>query len=340
MVDAIVAELETALRHWEDETFHTLYFGGGTPSILGPHAIDRIARVAFDRSNWSLDEWTLEANPEDLEIADLEAYLKMGINRLSIGAQSFDAEVLRWMRRVHGIDRAENAVRHAAEAGFSHISLDLMYGLPVGGDGRWERDLGKACALPVDHLSCYILTAEKQTLYGHQLETGTMVEPPEEQVLSEYAALCRATREAGFEHYEVSNFARTGGRSQHNSAYWNGIPYLGVGPGAHSFKADRRWWNMRSNAGYMRHAKTGKWEGQQEFEQLGATAQFNEALITGLRRQEGVDPVSLEERTGLTLGTAVNTAIQSGDCEWIDGRLRIPESRWPMGDAITLGLMR
>lgn len=340
MVNALVAELESMLPEWRDQTFHTLYFGGGTPSVLGPEAIERIAQTAFKNAHWELEEWTLEANPEDLGPAVLQHYRKMGIHRLSIGVQSFDPDVLVWMKRIHGVGRAETAIEDAAQCGFDHLSVDLMYGLPVGFEKRWIQDIEKACELPVDHLSCYILTAEPRTLYGHQLSKGERKEPEEERVVSEYSTLCELSRKAGFEHYEVSNFARPGGRSRHNSSYWEGTPYLGIGPGAHSYKGHTRWWNARSNAQYLKHAAKGTLKEQRETEHLDAAARFNESLITGLRRTEGIDPSVVLSRTGLALNQGVNDAIIRGDCEWVNGRLRIPESRWPMGDSITLRLMR
>ena len=340
MVDAMVAELKSSLPEWEGETFTTLYFGGGTPSVLGADAIARIAHAAFDGAKWALEEWTLEANPEDLTPGALQRYKEIGVTRLSIGVQSFKSDVLVWMKRIHSVNRAETAVLDAASTGFNHISLDLMYGLPLGAEGRWMNDVEKACALPVDHLSCYILTAEPRTLYGHELSTGQKKEPEEDQVVQEYAALCGATAAAGFEHYEVSNFARNGGRSRHNSAYWQGTPYLGIGPGAHSFRGNLRWWNARSNGRYLQQASRGAFKEQRESEQLDAISRFNEFLITGLRRLEGVDPDHILEQTGVPLETGVAEAISKGDCEWEGGRLRIPEPRWPMGDTITLGLMR
>lgn len=341
MVSAICAELESAMPAWNETVFNTLYFGGGTPSVLGPEALATIAETAFRLAPWSLDEWTVEANPEDLDADTLKGLGDAGVNRLSIGVQSFDPDVLVWMNRIHSVDRAEEAIHAAAEMGFPHLSVDLMYGLPVGRADRWDLDLERACALPVDHLSCYILTAEPRTVYGNQLAKGVLCAPPDEQVVREYVALCEATGEAGYAHYEVSNFARPGGRSRHNSAYWGGTPYLGVGPGAHSFRNGARWWNVRSNAAYMQAARSGNFEGQREREQLSATDRFNEALITGLRRMEGVCPDALLRETGLDLHGApsLGPLLDVGDCEWVDGRLRIPENRWPMGDSITLELM-
>lgn len=341
MVEALIAELRSALPAWSGKTFTTLYFGGGTPSVLAPAELSAIATAAMEGADWALEEWTVEANPEDLDGATLEGLKAAGVDRLSIGVQSFQPEVLDWMNRLHGAAGAKEAVERAAAAGFEHLSLDLIYGVPVGGENRWDQDLGLACALPVDHLSCYILTAEPKTLYGHQLAYGTLSPPPDDRVLEEYARLCEGTKEAGFEHYEVSNFARPGGRSRHNSAYWNGTPYLGIGPGAHSFLDGQRWWNARSNARYLKAAAAGEFPGQQEAEALGAQDRFNEALITGLRRIEGVNPADLLQQTGVdvTAQPALQGLLDTGRCEWVDGQLRIPEAQWPLGDAITLDLM-
>ena len=341
MVQALLLETAEALDQWRGEQFKTLYFGGGTPSVLGADNIMRIADVAFRHADWELKEWTVEANPEDLDPATLKALHAGGVTRLSVGIQSFEQDVLEWMRRIHGVERAESAVQDAMDCGFQHVSLDLMYGLPVGLPGRWERDLAKACALPVDHLSCYILTAEPRTLYGNQLSTGKLAPPPDGQVLEEYGLLCAVSRSAGFEHYEVSNLCRPGGRSCHNSAYWNGTHYLGVGPGAHSFRNQARWWNNRSNAGYLKAADDGRFESQRSSETLSVSDRFNEALITGLRRIEGVDTEELKLATGLEVHdlSELPGLIEAGDCEWIGKQLRIPEHRWPMGDAITSQLM-
>jgi len=342
MVDALVAEAEATLPEWREQRFHTLYFGGGTPSLLGAAAIGRIAESAFTHAEWNLREWTVEANPEDLDPDTLSHLRDIGVTRLSIGIQSFDPEVLQWMRRIHTADKAVQAVNDAAAAGFEHISVDLMYGLPVGAEERWAEDVQRACDLPVDHLSCYILTAEPRTLYGRQLEAGNIATPPDELVLRQYDVLCGLASEAGFEHYEVSNFARPGGHSRHNSAYWDGTPYLGIGPGAHSHKGQDRWWNSRSNAAFLKHASTADFPGQRSSEELSGRDRFNEALITGLRRIQGVDPNTLETQTGWTIepNGALDKLLEDGRCEWVDGRLRIPEKHWPMGDAITLELMR
>ena len=341
MVEAIVQELRLSLPEWRGDTFNTLYFGGGTPSLLRPAALQHIAEVAFSEADWDLKEWTLEANPEDLDQATLDGLRHSGVDRLSIGVQSFQPDVLEWMRRAHGAEKAEQVVLHAAAAGFDHLSLDLIYGVPVGKTDRWSEDVARACALPVDHMSCYILTAEPKTRYGDQLSKGQIVAPPDDSVISEYGFLCKASKAAGFSHYEVSNFARPGGESQHNSAYWSGTPYLGIGPGAHSHRHSKRWWNGRSNARYMQTAESQNLELQREEEVLLPTDQFNEALITGLRRAEGVDPNALLQASGLDVRaqSALSNLLKKGHCEWHQGHLRIPEANWPMGDAITLELM-
>ena len=281
----------------------------------------------------------MEANPEDLDPTTLDDLRAAGVNRLSIGVQSFERDVLEWMRRIHGADKAETAVRNAAAAGFEHLSLDLIYGVPVGGEDRWKRDLDVALSLPADHLSAYILTAEPQTLYGHQLKKGELSEPPDGQVLREYEWLIQRTAEAGFSHYEVSNFARPGGHSQHNSAYWDGVPYLGIGPGAHSFRGAQRWWNARSNARYLKAAEAGNFENQQDSETL-ANRTVQRAADDRLRRIEGVDPAQLLADTGHDL-----LSQPDRNCVWTrvtsNGRRTagIPERHWPTGDAITVELM-
>ena len=211
MVEALIGELRNQLPAWSGHTFRTLYFGGGTPSLLTPAELGDIARVAMEEANWELEEWTVEANPEDLDDGTLDAMKAAGIDRLSIGVQSFQPDVLAWMNRAHGAAGAKDAVERAAKAGFDHLSLDLIYGVPVGGAHRWKEDMDTACALPVDHLSCYILTAEPKTAYGHQLAKGDVSAPPDERVLDEYAALCATTRRC------TSAYIRMRERAAHRS---------------------------------------------------------------------------------------------------------------------------
>ena len=307
-------------------------FRGGTLSLLTPAELGYIAR-GHGRGQLGTD--TVEANPEDPAMAR-ERHEGRRNRPLEHRVQSFQPDVLA-DEPAHGA-AGERRRGTRSEGGFDHLSLDLIYGVPVA-VAPLEGGMDTACALPVDHLSCYIPTAEPKTAYA--LGQGDVSAPPDERVLDEYAALCATTRRAGFEHYEVSNFARPGGHSRHNSAYWSGTPYLGIGPGAHSHLEDQRWWNARSNARFLKAAATGDWSGLRDSETLDLADRFNEGLITGLRRIEGVDPSSLLDQTGLDLRAQPELArlLAEGQCEWADGRLRIPEARWPMGDAITLELM-
>ena len=239
-------------------------------------------------------EWTLELNPDDATTDRLARWRDRGVTRISVGAQSFDPVRLAFLGRTHGPDAAIRAVRAASEAGFEEISLDLIFNLEVTGTtpaGRrkaWARDLATAFALPITHLSLYGLTIEPGTAFDSRVRGGATLTAPDAAYAAEYRAACGAARRAGFEHYEVSSFALPGHRSRHNSAYWTGAPYLGLGPAAHSFDGLRRWANVSSLTGWAEALATGG--DPRAFVELLTPAQRQlETLYLGLRRSEGVE---------------------------------------------------
>jgi len=284
-VDALCREL--ALRCGEQpHPLRTVYFGGGTPSILSldqlRQLVDTIARC-FDLSR--LQEATLEANPEDLTPEYLRGLQELHFfNRLSIGVQSFFDDDLRLLNRRHSAQQSLRAVQAAAAAGFDNLSIDLIYGLPGQTLARWQANLDQLANLPVSHLSAYALTVEEDTILHRQVAQGRVTPADEEEVLAHYRALLQWTQQAGFEQYEISNFCRPGCRSRHNSRYWDRTPYLGVGAAAHSFSGNCRRWNVADIRQYV--ASAG--DPPHEVEHLTPTDAYNELVMTSLRTVEGI----------------------------------------------------
>jgi oxygen-independent coproporphyrinogen-3 oxidase len=278
------------------EAVRTIYFGGGTPSLASAEWIGRaieLCREMFDCS--PLEEVTLEANPDDLSEEYLRALHEVGVNRLSIGIQSFDDEVLRTMNRRHDAAAAVRAVETARAVGFDNITIDLIYGLPFGPKDALTRSLAQAVALGVEHVSAYHLTIEPNTRFGRMAERGELAPVPEEESERQYNQVHTTLTEAGYDHYEISNFAREGRRSRHNSSYWQSQPYLGIGPAAHSFDGESRVWARSSVADYLAGVDRGECY---ENELLTATDRYNETIMTSLRCREGVDLAELEKKFG------------------------------------------
>ncbi len=290
MMDALLQEMELR-RHYltmAPGEPATLYFGGGTPSLIAPEAISRMAdkiRKVFGINNFI--EFTVEANPDDLTADYLKDLQTIGVNRLSIGIQSFNDQYLRWMNRRHTAAQAIASVNRAQEAGFQNITIDLIYGLPQLGNREWEATLGQALQLGVQHISAYHLTIEPRTVLGKQLEKGLLQEIAEEESERQFATLHNSLTAAGYEHYEVSNFALPGRQALHNSNYWQQLPYIGFGPSAHSYDGESRQWNLSNNRQYLDALQKGA--SFFERESLSTEMRYNEYVLTGLRTAKGVD---------------------------------------------------
>ena len=317
----------------------TVYFGGGTPSLFDLDQLERLISRCL-ATGVHPSEITLEANPEDITDERLKAWLAMGITRLSIGVQTFDDDRLRWMNRAHSGQQATDAILNAHALGFQHLSADLIYGLP---DRKtpFAEDLDKACGLPVDHLSAYILTVEDQTALGRNVQKGLESVAPESLVESEYALLCSRAKEAGFDHYEVSNFARPGGHAQHNQHYWTGQPFLGIGPGAHGFDGHQRLANVSNNPRYLAAVEKAQNLDELPVERdvLSANDRYNEGLMTGLRTAKGIDVEALENEYGNHPQTEDpdfwKRCIADRTLEPLAGsRYRIREEKWLVADRI------
>ena len=289
VLKAMHTELAARAGEATGQPIHTLYFGGGTPSLLTPHELlaltDAIARH-YDLS--ALQECTLEANPDDLTPAHIRALRATPINRLSIGVQSFRDEDLRYMNRAHNAAQSEAAIKAAQDAGFTNLSIDLIYGTPGLSDADWSAALNHAQALGVPHLSAYALTVEEGTALHHAIEKKKTRPVLPEAAAAQFDMLAAWAQAAGYEHYEISNLAKPGCYAMHNTAYWQGTPYIGIGPSAHSFDGARRSWNISNNALYA-GALLRDGTRLHEEETLSPADRLNEYLMTSLRTQWGCD---------------------------------------------------
>ncbi|MES2328416.1 MAG: radical SAM family heme chaperone HemW [Bacteroidota bacterium] len=285
MVKAI--RKEAALnRSYLSENIGTIYFGGGTPSLLSKEEIRTIIdglRDLFDVEDNA--EITLESNPDDISLKSLSGWKAAGINRLSIGIQSFFEEDLQWMNRAHNAEQALNAVKLAQQEGFHNITIDLIYGTPSLTDEKWRQNIETALALRVPHLSCYALTVEPKTALAKMIATHQSDDVDADKQARHFSILTERLTAAGFEHYEISNFALPGFRSRHNSSYWQGRPYLGLGPSAHSFNGKSRQWNIANNSLYVTAIEKGEILFEEEL--LTDTQRLNEYIMTSLRTVEG-----------------------------------------------------
>jgi oxygen-independent coproporphyrinogen-3 oxidase len=284
---ALHKEIKVRNREGQDGRVETIYFGGGTPSVLPPAKIAEILRYLHDQFNIDPHaEITLEANPEDLDKDFATGLLEAGVNRLSIGCQSFRNEDLRLMNRRHDARKAAESVLTAAGAGFKNISIDLIYGIPDMTTEMWGKNLMVALDLPIQHISAYLLTFEERTVFGKWLEKEKIRVPPEEKILKQYRVLIEMTRKKRFIHYEISNFGKEGFFSKHNLLYWSRKRYLGFGPSAHSYNLQKRRWNVSDVKEYIRCIE----EEHSCFEEeiLTTKEQYNDYVLTALRTQWGV----------------------------------------------------
>lgn len=291
LVAAICEEL--VLRKLEiTETVQTIYFGGGTPSLLASEELDAILKVVYKNYNISeAPEITLEANPDDFysDVVARETYLEdlksIGINRLSIGVQSFDEQDLKLMNRAHNVTEAKECIA-LAKVYFDNYSIDLIYGIPEMSNERWLENVQKAISLDIPHISCYALTVEPRTALKTFIEKGIIPPVNDEVAQAHHALLVEAMTEAGYENYEFSNFGKPGLFSQNNMAYWQGKSYLGIGPSAHSYSGSERSWNIANNNSYIKEIQAGNLP--LEREELSKKDQYNEYVMTRLRTQWGI----------------------------------------------------
>jgi oxygen-independent coproporphyrinogen-3 oxidase len=298
-VPALLKEMERRSDYLGAATIGTIYLGGGTPSLLDPAELNLILRrlgtLFVVQSN---AEITLEANPDDMtDRQKLKAWRSAGINRLSIGIQSFIDADLQWMNRAHNAAQAAESIQLAKKEGFDNISIDLIYGGPTLPDDHWHRNVAEAIRLRIPHLSCYALTVEPRTALDKLIRRNKKADVSPDDQARQLMLLMDWMAQAGYEHYEISNFALPGHRSRHNSAYWQETPYLGLGPSAHSYDGWSREWNVANNAGYIASLAAGTLP-VAEKEILTPVQQLNEYIMISLRTMEGIDLAAIARRFG------------------------------------------
>lgn len=288
-LEALKQEMVSRKDYLHGEAVETIYFGGGTPSILKVEEIENL--LSLIQEYYSVEanaEITLEANPDTLSMEYLQGLRAIGINRLSIGIQSFFDDDLRYLSRRHDASHARQCIQLAKDAGFDNISIDLIYGLPTSNADQWSRNLDLFFELEIPHLSAYALTLEPNSILTKQIEMGKVLPVNEEDAVRDYEVLCRRAAENGYLHYEISNFCKPGKHSRHNSSYWFGIPYAGFGPSAHSFDGTSRQWNVASLERY----------GESEREALSPEQIYDEYVMLRLRTLWGIDLKYMKREMG------------------------------------------
>jgi oxygen-independent coproporphyrinogen-3 oxidase len=312
----------------------TLYFGGGTPSLLKSGMYKELFQLLQDNYYFNNEvEITIEANPDDLKESYIDDLLAIGFNRISIGIQSFQDKDLQEMGRRHNAAQSLQAINNAYMGGFRNIGMDLIYGLPWSNASEFKGNLDIFQTLPVNHLSAYHLTFEEGTPFHRLMKRGVYTEVKDSDSLYQYELLCTYTAQQGFEHYEVSNFCKPGFRSLHNSSYWKGVPYLGFGPGSHSYYDGKRRWNKSDLLNYNK----GDWALISEEEMLKKSDVFNEALMLGLRTADGIDLEQLQYNNPTMLGEflkRVDKWKKKGDVYQENNRLICTENSWFIVDSI------
>ncbi|MBK9415232.1 MAG: radical SAM family heme chaperone HemW [Bacteroidetes bacterium] len=310
MVQSIVREITLRKNYLAGERVETIYFGGGTPSLLNRDQLQLLLNTINENFEVDADaEITLESNPDDLTIELLQMLKSSGVNRLSIGIQSFREKDLLLMNRAHNAVQALQCVSDAKAAGFENITIDLMYGLPELSSEDWSENMKIAFGLGVDHLSCYSLTVEPRTALASMIKQNKVRDIDDGAAALHFEMLMKAAAENDFEHYEISNFARNGKYSRHNTSYWKREKYLGVGPSAHSYNGDSRQWNVSNNPVYIRSLAENKIPA--ESEELSLKDKFNEYILTSMRTKWGVNLDFVKEEFGDHLSSELLIRLES-----------------------------
>lgn len=342
MLAAMKKEIVLRKNELQNKSLQSLYFGGGTPSILSPDEIKSLMDEVLKHFSFEKDiEITLEANPDDLDKNFLKGLSGSPVNRLSIGTQSFFEADLKLMNRAHTANEAEDSIKRAQDFGFENLSIDLIYGSPTSNLEIWKENLHKTIALEVPHISSYALTVEPKTALENWISKGKVVSPKEEEQNREFYYLSDFLKDHGFEHYEVSNFAKPGFYSKHNSSYWKYKEYLGIGPSAHSYNGtDIRSWNVANNQQYIKKLNASLLAKEEEI--LSQEDQFNEMIMIGLRTIWGVDLESLKGKFDDRILEHFQREIKQKLDEEIliieNNHLKIPEKHWFMADGIASDL--
>jgi oxygen-independent coproporphyrinogen-3 oxidase len=300
LLKALTREISLQKDYLQGETIETIYFGGGTPSLLRGEEINTIiGAITQTHTVTSNAEITLETNPDDLDQNKIKALRQTPVNRFSMGVQSFFDDDLKWMNRAHRSGEAESSVKRAQDAGFENITVDLIYGYPLLTDQKWKANMEKVFALDVPHVSAYSMTVEPRTALASFIKKQQQPPMNEEQSAEQFMQLMDAMQAHGFEHYEISNFCKPGNYSRHNTNYWKGVKYLGIGPSAHSYNGEARQWNIANNAKYIQSINQNTIPAEKEV--LSETDRLNEYIMTSLRTMWGLD---LDKLNGIAAGSS------------------------------------
>jgi oxygen-independent coproporphyrinogen-3 oxidase len=316
VLSSLHIELQQRVEELAGQKIQTIYFGGGTPSLLTISELMLLFETIYRFYDVSPNaEITLEANPDDLHKSKRKEYRNTPINRLSIGVQSFHDDDLKYMNRCHNSNEAESAIKGMQDEGFENITIDLIYGTPTMNNEQWQHNLTQAINCKVPHISSYALTVEENTPLFHLIKRKKTSPVDEERLASQFFILTERLAEAGFEQYEISNFAKKNFESKHNTSYWKGIPYLGIGPSAHSYDGYLvRRWNVSNNVKYMKGiAGEGNWF---EREHLTDENRCNEYIMTQLRLREGLSLSEIEKRWGSATKKSIEQTITHHPQEW------------------------
>ena len=338
-VSAVCRELELRKDYLEGAPVNTLYFGGGTPSRLSPEQIGQITdciRNTFGLSG--LTEFTVECNPDDVTPAYISALQSIGVNRISMGVQTFNDDLLSFLRRRHTAAQALDAVRICRDSGIGNISIDLMYGLPGQTLEMFRSDLETAISASVQHISSYCLSYEEGTPLQALRDQGKLIPATDDLCAQMFTLMCTTLCNAGFTHYEISNFCKPGYHSLHNSSYWDGTPYLGVGAGAHSYNGTSRQWAPDDLDAYMTAIEQAN--PLFEAEHLSPIDLYNEKLMLTLRTTQGLNLSALPPQDRLTVLNSAESLIKKGSLVLENNHLRIPESQMFISDSIISSIFK
>ena len=344
-VDAVCREMELRKAVYEKEgknvgkTLATVYLGGGTPSQLSPTQLQQLFDAIARHYDVNDDaEITIECNPDDVTEAFAELLRSLPVNRVSMGAQTFDDDRLQFIHRRHTSEQVTTAIQRLREKGIHNISIDLMYGFPEETLEEWEHDIQQALALNVEHISAYALTYEEGTPLYRLLEEGKVKEIDEERSLAMYDRLIDRLQEAGYEHYEISNFARKGWRSRHNSSYWQLVPYIGIGAAAHSYDGRQRQWNIADINSYINHIQQGIVPAEGEL--LDKDSRYNDHVMLALRTCEGLDLSTLDSDERSYCEETAKKFVLDGLLVKTDNHLRLSRKGLFVSDMIMSELMK
>lgn len=339
-LDAVKSEISQRAHELPSRKLSSVYIGGGTPSLMPPNAIKNL--FASIQEQFIIDkdaEVTFEANPEDVSIDLLNTLYSLGVNRISLGVQSFDNSQLTLLNRRHSAIKVIEAATMIHHCGFKHISIDLIYGQPGQTIEKWVNDLNQAFALPIDHLSAYTLSIEDNTLLRRKLDAGELTLPSDEEVWEQYKVLCEQAKRYGFEHYEISNFSLPGCASRHNCGYWTNRPYLGIGPGAHSYNTTYRCSNPSNLLDYI----ANKGIVERNIEELSQDEKCNEFVFTSLRTSSGLHLPTLELMFGDSVATQIYTwakpHITKGNLLFKENTLQLTEEGFFVSNDVMSDLM-